>query len=144
MTPRLKVHTLVSRRWTTALLLIFLSTLVVAFTPHPVRASTANFDYVVTIVMENHGINATYNCGGNCAYITLLANTYGLAENYSALTHPSMANYIAMTSGGQYGTSDVTPPGSVNATNVVDRLEAAGLTWKAYMESYHGGCSDYG
>jgi len=117
----------------------------VTFTPHPVGASsTPNFDHVVTILMENHGINDAYNCGNSCAYITQLANTYGLAENYSALTHPSMANYIALTSGGQYGTKDVQPPGSVNATNIVDRLEAAGLTWKAYMENYHGGCSDFG
>jgi len=94
--------------------------------------------------MENHGINSTYNCGGNCTYITQLANTYGLAKSYSALTHPSMANYIALTSGGFYGTSDDVRDGSVNATNIVDSLEANGLTWKAYMESYHGGCSGYG
>src|SRR5213594_4343374 len=101
-------------------------------------------DYVVVILMEHHGINTTYNCGGNCSYITQLANTYGLAESYTALTHPSMANYIALTSGGLYGTKDQVPPGSVNATNIVDSLKDQGLTWKAYMESYHGGCSDYG
>lgn len=118
----------------------------ISLAPAPVRASssTPSFDYVVTILMENHGINDTYNCGASCAYITQLANTYGLAEDYSALTHPSMANYIALTSGGQHGTSNSQPPGSVNVTNVVDSLEAAGLTWKAYMESYHGGCSDFG
>jgi phosphatidylinositol-3-phosphatase len=140
----MRIFSQVLRRWTPLLLFIFLSTLAISFAPHPVMASTTSFDHVVTILMENHGINDTYNCGGNCAYITQLANNYGLAENYSALTHPSMANYIALTSGGQYGTGDVQPPGSVNATNIVDRLEAAGLTWKAYMESYHGGCSDFG
>ena len=122
----------------------FLALVAMSFTPHVAAASSPNFDYVVTIVMENKHINQTYNCGGNCTYITTLANTYGLAESYSALTHPSMANYIALTSGGQYGTTSVQPPGSVNATNIVDSLESSGLTWKAYMESYHGGCSDYG
>ena len=133
-----------ANKWIPLALFVFLSVMGMMLTPHAAGASTPNFDNVVTIVMENHGINATYNCAANCTYITRLANTYGLAESYSALTHPSMANYIAMTSGGQYGTQSVQPPGSVNATNVVDRLEDAGLTWKAYMESYHGGCSDYG
>src|SRR5213594_2154697 len=47
-------------------------------------------DYVVVILMEHHGINTTYNCGGDCSYITQLANTYSLAESYSALAHPSL------------------------------------------------------
>ncbi len=131
-------------RWTPLLLFIFLSTQAVTFAPAPVRASTQSFDHVVTIVLENKSLNETYNCGTSCAYMTQLANTYGLARNYTALTHPSMANYIAMTSGGLYGTGDGQSPGSVNAVNIVDRLETAGLTWKAYMESYNGGCSDSG
>ncbi len=101
-------------------------------------------DHIVIILMENHGINATYNCGGNCTYITQLADTYGLAESYSALTHPSLHNYIALTSGDLYGTNDTLRPGSLDVSNIVDSLEGAGKTWKAYMESYHGGCSDSG
>src|SRR5215472_8793489 len=133
-----------AKRVTPILLFVFLSLIAMSFTPHVSATSSPNFEFVVTIVMENKHINETYNCGGNCTYLTTLANTYGLAESYSALTHPSMANYIALTSGGQYGATSVQPPGSINATNIVDRLESSGLTWKAYMESYHGGCSDYG
>ncbi len=101
-------------------------------------------DHVVIILFENSGINDSYNCGVNCSYITQLANAYGLAENYSALTHPSMGNYIALTSGSLYTNSDSAPPGSVKAVNIVDSLEGAGLTWKAYMENYQGGCSGNG
>ncbi len=120
---------------------------VIAFTPFVARAAPSGpaFDHVVTILMENHGINETYNCGGNCSYTTQLANTYGLAEGYSALTHPSMGNYIALTSGSLVSLTNATlPPGSVKAVNIVDSLEASGLTWKAYMEDYQGGCSDNG
>src|SRR6266571_4042619 len=120
---------------------------VIAFTPFVARAAPSGpaFDHVVTILMENHGINDTYNSGGNCSYTTQLANTYGLAEGYSALTHPSMDNYIALTSGSLVSLTNATlPPGSVKAVNIVDSLEASGLTWKAYMEDYHGGCSDNG
>src|SRR5881296_575172 len=135
-----------ARKTVPTLLFLFLALAGASFTPHVSAAGpfSPNFDYVVTILMENKGINDTYNCGGSCLYITGLANAYGVAESYSALTHPSMANYIGMTSGGQYGTQSIQPPGSVNATNIVDSLEASGLSWRAYMESYHGDCSDYG
>jgi hypothetical protein len=60
------------------------------------------FDYVLTIMLENHSINFTYynggsinSCLGNCTYFTSLANTNGLAEgltnagvNASAAGHP--------------------------------------------------------
>ncbi len=94
--------------------------------------------------MENHGINTTYNCGVDCSYITQLANSYSLSESYSAQAHPSLPNYLALTSGNTWWNSDSLPPGALHVTNIVDSLEEQGLTWKAYMESYHGGCSNYG
>ncbi|TMI35375.1 hypothetical protein E6H25_05445, partial [Candidatus Bathyarchaeota archaeon] len=65
-----------------------------------------HFDYVLTIILENQGLNDTYgaHCNGNCTYITQLANTYGLAENYSDIGHTSLPNYLALTSGGNYDT----------------------------------------
>ncbi len=114
------------------------------FAPAASTPSVQSPDHIVIILMENKGINASYNCGGNCTYITQLANTYGLAESYSALTHPSMGNYIALTSGAIYGSNNTLPSGSLNVANIMDSLEATGRTWKAYIESYHGGCSDFG
>jgi hypothetical protein len=99
----------------------------------------------------NQGINNTYgsHCSGNCTYITQLANAYGLAQNYSALGHPSLVNYLALTSGGNYDiapfTSDCYPQVNgciVSAPNIVDSIASSGRTWKAYMEDYSGGgCS---
>lgn len=109
--------------------------------------------------MENHGINATYGtrCVTNCTYITQLANSYGLAENYSSVAHNSLPNYLTLTSAGNYSFTpyynDCNPPGSsgnttcppINVTNMIDRIEASGRTWKAYMEDYTGGgCSRHG
>ncbi len=36
-----------------------------------------HFDYVLTIILENQGLNDTYgaHCNGYCTYITQLANT---------------------------------------------------------------------
>jgi acid phosphatase len=117
------------------------------------------FDYVVVIMMENHDINNTYGvsvppnswnsnsqtCLGNCTYFDLLANSNGLAEEYTlgGAQNPSIGAYIAITSG--YGNTasacNVNPPGTggcalLQIPSIVDRLESAHLTWKAYMEGY--------
>jgi len=111
-----------------------------------------HFDYVLTVILENQGLNDTYgaHCNGNCTYITQLANAYGLAENYSDIGHTSLPNYLALTSGGNYDTPpfdrDCFPQKEagcyVSARNIVDTIEASGRTWKAYIEDYPtGGCS---
>jgi hypothetical protein len=116
------------------------------------------FDYVVVIMMENHDINYTYGvsnpswnggstntCLGNCTYYDLLADSNGLAREYtldqSQVGGCSLGCYIAITSG--YGNTlqacNSGPLGSgclLQKTNIVDRLEAARLSWKAYMEDY--------
>ena len=107
------------------------------------------FDYVVVIMMENHSINFTYDngahsCLGNCTYFTSLANAYGLAEGLTnnGITGGSIGDYIAITSGfGNIGpncnANPVTTPGCLlSITNIVDRLEAAHLTWKVYEDGY--------
>jgi len=110
------------------------------------------FDYVVVIMMENHSINLTYykgvgtnTCLGNCTYFSSLANSNGLAKEYTddSIQAGSLGDYVAITSG--YGTLDSgcnsSPPGSsgcpfLQIPNIIDRLESAGLSWKAYMEGY--------
>lgn len=109
--------------------------------------------------MENRGINGTYGsrCATNCTYITQLANSYGLAENYSGVAHNSLPNYLSLTSAGNYSYApyynDCSPPGgtanmtcpAITAPNLVDRIDSSGRTWKAYMEDYTGGgCSRHG
>ncbi len=118
--------------------------------PTPTPPPGLYFDYILTIMLENEGLNDTYgsHCRGNCTYITKLADTYGLSLQYSSIGHPSLPNYLGLTSGGNYDSipfdEDCYPQFSgcvIPAHNMVDSLESAGLTWKAYMEDYGGGCS---
>ena len=111
--------------------------------------TTSAFSYLVVIPLENRGINATYgsSCAGNCTYITQLANTYGLALNYSGVAHDSFPNYLTMTSGGNFSyqpfVADCWPDYCpVSSPNLVDGFYGAGLSWKAYIEDYPtgGGC----
>ncbi len=99
--------------------------------------ANAPFDYLVTILMENHNIGSIIG-SNSTPYMNSLATTYGLATNYSAVSHPSLPNYLAITSGSTSNvTNDCLPTQCpLNATNIVDRLESAGLTWKAWAEDY--------
>ena len=120
------------------------------------RASSSLFsiNHVVIIMMENHPLNVSACCGGTdgiignsaAPYITQLARNNSLAENYLALVPGSLPNYLATTGGFTF--NNVTcvaansPPSScsISASNIVDRIEVSGRTWKAYMEDYTGGC----
>jgi hypothetical protein len=110
------------------------------------------FDYVLTIILENKGLNDTYgaHCLGNCTYITSLANIYGLAEDYSDIGHPSLPNYLALTNGGNYDRppfdkdcfpENLTSGCYASGPNIIDSITGSGRSWKAYFEDYKGGCS---
>jgi hypothetical protein len=99
------------------------------------------FDHVVIIVMEDHGMIDI--CARNpppCSsangdpYTAGLANTYGIGSHYTGVSHFSQADYIALLGGDTYGCVAYPCTPSSHA-NLVDRLEAAGLTWRGYMEN---------
>jgi phosphatidylinositol-3-phosphatase len=77
--------------------------------------------------------------GESTPYMSQLANTYGIASQYISLVHQSLPNYIALLGGDPFGCISTCSP--LNKTNILDRIEAAGLTWKAYVENYSGGCN---
>jgi hypothetical protein len=97
--------------------------------------------HVVVVVMEN----AEYGevIGSPAApYVNALADRYGLMRESFAIRHPSLPNYLALTSGSTHGVdSDCTGCG-VSAPNIVDQLEGAGITWGAYLEDLPSPCFD--
>jgi phosphatidylinositol-3-phosphatase len=88
---------------------------------------------VVVVVMENAEYSEVL---GNPAapYIHALVRRYGLATQSFAISHPSLPNYLALTSGSTHGVSSDCTECRVGAPNIVDQLEAAGISWKAYLE----------
>ena len=90
------------------------------------------FDHAFIIVMENHGSGSII---GDPAmpYVNHLAQTYGYADHYFGVTHPSLPNYIAMTSGSNYFSHSDDPSQMFPHTNLFDQMEQAGLSWKGYM-----------
>jgi uncharacterized protein YjdB len=67
-------------------------------------------------------------------YLMGLAAQYGLATQYYAVTHPSIGNYLMLTTGQIITNDDSYSSPSITADNVVRQLLAAGKTWKAYAE----------
>ena len=98
------------------------------------RSRIKNFQHVFVIMMENTGFDALIG-NSNAPFINALASSHGLATNYFGVTHPSQPNYIAATSGSTNGVADDADT-TIDVVNIVDQLEAAGKTWKAYMQSY--------
>lgn len=105
--------------------------------------SSKPIKHVFVVVMENHSYSQVWN-SSSTPYITSLGKAYARATNFHATTHPSLPNYLDIFGGSNYGiTTDCNPSASchINATNLADNLEAAGLTWKAYMESMPSPCT---
>lgn len=100
--------------------------------------------HIVVIVDENKPAESVI---GNAAapYLNRLAHAWALATGYRAVTHPSLPNYLALTSGTTAGiTTDCNPPGGDcldRGPNLAESLDRAGRTWKMYAESMPKPCA---
>src|SRR2546425_2614224 len=65
------------------------------------------------------------------------ANNNGISQQYLPLISTSEPNYYGILGASIFGCpSNCYPPaGGINAPNLVDRFEAAGVSWKGYMEN---------
>src|SRR5256885_11486760 len=89
--------------------------------------------------MENHERGQVIG-SPDAPYTNRLARRYGLATASFGMRHPSLPNYLALTSGSTHGiTSDCTAC-RVAGRNVVDQLEAAHLPSRAYLEGLPRPC----
>jgi acid phosphatase len=72
-----------------------------------------------------------------------LAERYGYATDYSALTHPSLPNYIAMVSGDLHGVDDDAPPSKhpLTGSSVFGRALAADHTAGVYADAMPTPCA---
>ena len=111
----------------------------------PARGSPlTNVQTVFVIVMENQNW-ARILGDTNCPFInnTLLPRA-SRAEAYFTPTnvHPSEPNYLWLEAGNNFGILDdgLPPVNHVSSTNhLVTLLEARGISWKSYQESYVAG-----
>ena len=90
---------------------------------HTSHGRRHKIQHVVWILMENQDYSSIVG-SGSAPYINRLGNRYGLATHDSAISHPSLPNYIALTSGGDQGISDDSGPSShrLNVPSIFSQL----------------------
>lgn len=103
------------------------------------RHPPARYDHVVWVVMENHAFGSVIG-SSQAPYENALAKRCGLAANFTAEAHPSLPNYIAMTSGSTHGIADDGSPSShaIGGPSIFSQL---GSDWRALQESMPSNCS---
>jgi phosphatidylinositol-3-phosphatase len=104
-------------------------------------ANTAPRTPVVLIVLENHEYSSVVG-SSSAPYLNALIRRGRLFVDYTAVTHPSLPNYLAMTSGGtrgKVGTDDVVA-GEIRARNLFQQLSGARVSWNAFEETMPSAC----
>jgi hypothetical protein len=90
-------------------------------------------------------------------------STYAYGTNYKPADHPSLPNYLALTSGNAQGVGCDCAPGGVASCNAIncsiiasqcncpigvshmgDELDVAGIAWREYAESMGAACNPAG
>ena len=111
--------------------------------PCGTASSTAvHYTHVVWIWMENHSYGDIVG-SSQAPYINTLAGECGLATNYHNISHPSLPNYVAGTSGLALADvkkfkSDCSP--SKHCSTGAASIFTQTSDWKAYEESMTSNC----
>lgn len=93
------------------------------------------FDRVLIVMFENQYRSYVMQN----PYMRKLASAGANLTNFFGAFHPSQTNYLASLAGEVCGVTGDTPPASpLKQKTLVDVLEPAGVSWKAYMEGYPG------
>ncbi len=101
----------------------------------------------MVIYEENTDASSIYG-SSSAPNMTEYAADCGSAQNYQSLTHPSLPNYLASTSGVSYAsapwTTDCNPGGPCLTGNNNIFHQVGATRWKAYAESMSANCSNSG
>jgi hypothetical protein len=107
-------------------------------TPGPTPVA-ARISHVVVVWMENR--EATSVTASTMPYLYGLSQTYGRADQFYAVAHPSLPNYLALWSGSTHGVTDDASY-DLAAPSLSSQMTAAGLSWRTYAQDYPAeGCN---
>ncbi len=119
-----------------------------AITPsasHPcgTKAKPGRYQHIIWIFMENHSYPDIIG-SSQAAYINTVARECGSATNYHNITHPSLPNYIAATSGLALSSlpgflPDCSPAAGcdTSAKSIFGQVK----TWRSYEENMPSNCA---
>jgi phosphatidylinositol-3-phosphatase len=101
------------------------------------QVKSATYRHVVWIMMENEGDAVLHSL--SAPYFNRLTAQCALASNYYATSHPSLPNYIALTSGSTQGVTDDGEP-STHRLSVPSIFSELGSKWRTLAESMPRSC----
>jgi acid phosphatase len=130
-----------TRLWLLAILLAGCRTaaIVTPTPPPPTGNSGAGPSHIFLIVMENQEYDQLIG-NPQAPYLNQLAHQYTVVDDYYAVTHPSLPNYLALLGGNTFGIRSNCTDCFIDQPNLVDELEAKGKRWKSYQEDLPKPC----
>jgi hypothetical protein len=112
------------------------------------RVSAPAYKHIIVIMEENHSYRAI-DRSSSAPFLQGVIARCGLATNYHNVTHPSLANYLALAYGGSVSSlspylGDCSPTscsGLVHSNNIFNQLAKRG--WMSFDESMPSSCDRY-
>jgi phosphatidylinositol-3-phosphatase len=101
---------------------------------HATQTHVPHLRNVAVLFLENHGYSQIIG-SSQAPYLNSLANRSALATNYYAIGHPSLPNYLALTTGSTQGVTSDCNSCENTAPSLPGQLEAAHISWRAYFQS---------
>jgi hypothetical protein len=95
--------------------------------------------HVVVIVMENLAYSDVIG-EPKMPYVNTLASRAAVPAEMYGVAHPSLTNYLALLGGDTFAVTTDCTTCHFGSPSLPDQLEAAGLTWKGYMQSMPRPC----
>ena len=97
-------------------------------------------DKILVLVVENHSLEQMRS---GMPFTAGLADRYGHAVNYHAITHPSLPNYLAIAGGTTGGVTDDAPPAAnpLAGQTVFGQALEHGRTARVYADGMQGSCT---
>ena len=104
---------------------------------------TTTYRHVIWLWMENRTYSAVLGSGAAAPHLASYASRCGLATSYDAVTHPSLPNYLAATSGSTGGVHSDCGPDQCpqKRASLFGQLQAAGRQWRSYEEAMPRSCA---
>jgi membrane-associated phospholipid phosphatase len=103
-------------------------------------AQAGAVSHVVLVVEENHEFGQIIG-SREAPFLNRLATEGTLLTGYYAIGHPSLPNYIALVAGDPLGIHNDCRTCHRHGRSLVDQLQAAGISWKAYYQGLPAPCS---
>lgn len=104
-------------------------------TPTSQPSNVPTFQHIFIIIFENKDQSEML---AN-PYFADLAKRGTFLSQYYGVAHPSQPNYLAMVGGDTFAIVDDFNH-NLPQNNLVDLMEASGISWKTYQENYPGAC----